>query len=296
MKNYTLEWNGHTLKLGERTHIMGVINVTPDSFSDGGKFFNCDDAVAHGMQIIEAGADIVDIGGESTRPFSKPLSDDEEGRRVLPVIEKLAYRSSIPISIDTNKSVVAKWALDAGAAMINDISSLRFDPDLAKVAAEYRVPVILMHMKGTPQTMQVSPTYTDLIGEIKAFLADAIHTARRNGILKSNLIIDPGIGFGKTFAHNLTIIRCLDEFNTLDVPVLVGSSRKAFIRNLVKDENSADIPPEMPCVETGTQATVAAAALHGAHIIRVHDVASTRSTLKVIDAIRNAPGCSGLKS
>jgi len=183
---------------------MGVVNVTPDSFSDGGKFFKCEDAVAQGVTLYEEGADIIDIGGESTRPFSDPLSADEESARVLPVIEKLADRIPVPISIDTTKAVVARRALKSGAAMINDVSSLRMDPELVEVAAEHDVPVVLMHMKGTPKDMQVSPTYDNLIDEIKSFLADAAERAVKGGVARKKLIIDPGIGFGKTYRHNLT--------------------------------------------------------------------------------------------
>ena len=285
---YKLVWDGQTLELGKRTAIMGIVNVTPDSFADGGKFFKCNDAVIQGQKLFEEGADIVDIGGESTRPFSEPLSAEEESARVLPVIEKLAPRISVPISIDTTKAIVAKRAIESGAAMINDISALQMDPEMMVVAAEYGVPVVLMHMKGIPKTMQVSPTYGDLINEIKTFLTNAIIHAEKNGILRSKIIIDPGIGFGKSLQHNLVLLNYLHEFNTLDVPILIGPSRKAFIRNLLKDDQSKDISPELPCVETGSQAAIAAAVLRGAHIVRVHDVANTVSTIKIIDAIRNA--------
>jgi len=288
MASYQLIWNGHRLELGTRTAIMGVINVTPDSFSDGGKFFKCEDAVAQGITLYEDGADIIDIGGESTRPFSDPLSADEESDRVLPVIEKLAARMPVPISIDTTKAVVARRALEAGASMINDVSSLRMDPELVEVAAEYGVPVVLMHMKGTPKDMQVSPRYDHLVDEIRSFLAAAVERAVKGGVSRKKLIVDPGIGFGKTFQHNLTLINRLSEFKSLGLPLLVGPSRKAFIRNLLKDGDLSDIDPQLPIVETGTQAAVAAAALNGAHVVRVHDVASTLATVKIIDAIRNA--------
>ena len=288
MTAYQLIWNNYRLELGPRTAIMGVVNVTPDSFSDGGKFFNSEDAVAQGVRLYEEGADILDIGGESTRPFSDPLSADEESARVLPVIEKLASRISVPISIDTTKAIVARRAIEAGAGMINDVSSFRVDPELADVAAEHGVPVVLMHMKGTPKNMQISPTYDNLIAEIKSFLVDAIERAVSCGVLKTKLIIDPGIGFGKNFQHNLILINRLSELETLGVPLLIGPSRKAFIRNLLKDKGSADISPQLPIVETGTQAAVAAAVLNGAHMVRVHNVANTLATIKIIDAIRNA--------
>lgn len=287
MKKYTISWNNHQLELGERTCVMGIVNITPDSFSDGGKFFNCDLAVTQGEEMAAAGAGIIDIGGESTRPFSEFVSAEEECSRVLPVIEKLSQKISIPISIDTNKAEVARKALDAGASIINDISALRMDPELADVAAEYGVPVILMHMKGTPKNMQLAPEYDDLIGEVSSFFEQAIDLAVKKGISRSKIIIDPGIGFGKIIAHNLLLIKKLNAFSYLDVPILVGSSRKAFIRHLLKNETEKDIDPMLPQVETGTQATVAASVLNGAHIVRVHDVANTIASVKIIDAVRN---------
>ena len=287
MKTYDIAWGKHRLALGKRTCIMGILNVTPDSFSDGGKFFTLDGAVDQGQKLFEDGADILDIGGESTRPFSDAVSAEEEIQRVIPVIENLSGRMSIPISIDTTKAVVARRAIQAGASMINDVSALRLDPGLADVAAEYDVPVILMHMLGTPKTMQADPVYNDLIKEIKAFLKNAVEYAQRKGISKSKIIVDPGIGFGKTVEHNLLLIKYLHEFKTLDVPILIGPSRKAFIRNILKDTTVKDINPDLPLVETGTQASVAAAVLNGAHMVRVHNVANTRTTLKVIDAIKN---------
>jgi dihydropteroate synthase len=267
---------------------MGVVNVTPDSFSDGGKFFNVGTAVARGEQLAADGAHILDIGGESTRPFSDPVAPEEELRRVLPVVEKLARRVSIPISIDTMKAAVARRAIEAGASIINDVSALRFDPEMARVAAEFDVPMILMHMLGDPKSMQVSPVYDDLIADICGFLENAIHVAQVDGVLRSKIIIDPGIGFGKTVTHNLLLIKHIKAFHKLDVPILIGSSRKSFIRKILKDASLDDIPTDLPIVETGTQATVAAAVLNGAHIVRVHDVANTVATVKVVDAIRHA--------
>jgi len=287
MKTYDLVWGKNRLVLGKRTCVMGILNVTPDSFSDGGEFFTLDDAVAQGQKLFEDGADILDIGGESTRPFSDAVSVEEEIRRVIPVIENLAARISIPISIDTTKAGVARRAIQAGASMINDVSALRLDHGLADVAAEYDVPVILMHILGTPKTMQADPVYDDLIKEIKGFLKNAVDYAQSKGISKSKIIIDPGIGFGKTVEHNLLLIKHLHEFKTLDVPILIGLSRKAFIRNILKDTTVKDINPDVPVVETGTQASVAAAVLNGAHMVRVHNVANTRTTLKIIDAINN---------
>ena len=287
MKNFNLAWGNHRLDLGRRTCIMGVLNVTPDSFSDGGEFFTLDDAVTQGYRLFKDGADVLDIGGESTRPFSDAISVEEEIQRVVPVIERLSKRISIPISIDTTKADVAEHAIKAGASMINDISSLRFDPKMADVAADYGVPVILMHMLGNPKTMQVEPKYDDLVGQIKAFFENEIDLVEQKGVSKSKIIIDPGIGFGKTFDHNLSLIKNLHEFKTLNVPILIGTSRKAFIRDLLKDETQKDVHPQSRIVETGTQASVAAAVLNGAHIVRIHDVASTRITVKIIDAIRN---------
>jgi len=288
MKTYSLVWGKHRLDFGKRTCIMGVLNVTPDSFSDGGKFFSLDDAVAQGYKLFEDGADILDIGGESTRPFSNPVSEEEEILRVVPVIETLSKRIPIPISIDTTKAGVAEQAIKAGASMINDVSSLSFDPKMANVAVDYGVPVILMHMLGNPKTMQVEPFYDDLIGEIETFFENAIVQAENKGISRLKIIIDPGIGFGKTVGHNLLLIQRLHEFKTLKVPIMIGTSRKAFIRNLLKDNTVQMINADSAMVESGTQASVAAAILNGAHIVRVHDVANTRATVKITDAIKNA--------
>jgi dihydropteroate synthase len=288
MKQYIIEWSRYRLELGGTTRIMGIVNVTPDSFSDGGFFFDPDAAVAQGEKLAEDGADILDIGGESTRPFSEKISEEEEIRRVVPVIKKLSDRVSIPISIDSTKALVARHAIDAGASIINDISALRFDDKLPEVAVKYGVPVILMHMKGTPKDMQMSPEYVDLFGEIKEFLLDAVKRAVEKGIERSKIIIDPGIGFGKTIDHNLMLIKQIDRFAGLDVPVLIGPSRKAFIRKILKSREGEELNPRDPAVEIGTQAAVAAAVLAGAHIVRVHDVANTVKTVKIIDAIKKA--------
>jgi len=288
MKAYSLAWGKHRLDFGKRTCIMGVLNVTPDSFSDGGKFFTFDDAVAQGYRLFEEGADILDIGGESTRPFSNPVSEEEEILRVVPVIEKLSKRIPIPISIDTTKAGVAEQAIKAGASMINDVSSLSLDPKMANVVVDYGVPVILMHMLGNPKTMQNEPFYDDLIGEIKTFFENIIDQAENKGISRLKIIIDPGIGFGKTVGHNLLLIQRLNEFKTLKVPIMIGTSRKAFIRNLLKDNTVEEINADSAMVESGTQASVAAAILNGADIVRVHNVANTRVTVKIIDAIKNA--------
>lgn len=287
-KTYRFSWAGFDMEFGQRTCIMGVVNVTPDSFSDGGKFLTHEAAVAQGRRLAADGADILDIGGESTRPFADPVPAEAEIKRVVPVIAKLAAELSIPISIDTMKAEVARRAIEAGAAIVNDISALRFDPDLGAVAKEFGTPVVLMHMLGSPKTMQLAPSYDDLIGDISVFLKAAIVRAQQQGISKSNLIIDPGIGFGKTVSHNLLLLSRLQSFTALDVPILVGPSRKSFIRKLLKDEHSDDIPPDTPIVETGTQAAVAAAVLGGAHIVRVHDVANTLATVRILDAMKAA--------
>ena len=266
---------------------MGIVNVTPDSFSDGGKFFDHAAAVAQGERLAFAGADIIDIGGESTRPFSDPIPVEEEIRRVVPVIEELAPRVSIPISIDTTKAAVARRAFEAGASIINDVSALRFDSELAAVAAEFDAPVILMHMLGDPKSMQVEPRYDNLIDDIRRFLAGAVEKARNLGISRSKIIVDPGIGFGKTLAHNLLLIKHLQDFTSLDVPILIGASRKTFIRKLLKAEHEKDLAPDLPIVETGSLAVAAAAILNGAHILRVHDVANTVATAKILDALLN---------
>jgi dihydropteroate synthase len=285
---YRLSWSGYDMELGRRTCIMGVVNITPDSFSDGGKFFAYDAAVAQGLKLAADGADILDIGGESTRPFSDPVSAEEEIERVIPVIEKLADQLTIPISIDTMKAEVARRAIEAGASMINDVSALRFDPAMGEVAKQFDSPVVLMHMLGSPKTMQKSPVYDNLIVDISNFLKNAIERAQKQGISKSKLIVDPGIGFGKTVSHNLFLIRHLNAFAALGVPILIGPSRKAFIRKLLKDGDKNEIAPDLPIVETGTQAAVAAAIFSGAHIVRVHDVANTRATIRILDAIRSA--------
>jgi dihydropteroate synthase len=259
---------------------MGILNVTPDSFSDGGLFLDKQDAVSHGMALAEAGADIIDVGGESSRPFSEPVPAEEEIRRVIPVIEELVGRVSIPISIDTTKTEVARRALDAGAAIVNDIGALRLDPDLAGLVADRGVPIVLMHMLGTPKHMQDDPQYDDVVTEVKDFLERAIERAETGGIDRKKTIVDPGIGFGKTVNHNLRLIEGLGALQALGVPILIGPSRKSFIQKL--------LGPEDERREIGTQAAVTAAALHGAHIVRVHDVERTRETLKLVDAIINS--------
>jgi len=278
-----LKWSGYSLELHARTLVMGVLNVTPDSFYDGGQHHALDDAVAHGLSMVEEGADIIDVGGESTRPYSDLLPLDEELKRVMPVIEALSKKISLPISIDTYKSEVAVRALEAGAAMVNDISALRFDPAVGNVVASKGVPIVLMHMRGEPRNMQVSPVYDDLLGEIVAFLSRAAEKAASMGIKKDLIIIDPGIGFGKSFDDNLMILRELGRFSSLGYPLLVGTSNKSFIGHVL------GLPVESR--DTGTMATIAAAVMNGAHIIRAHNVRAAKETVAMIDAIKagNSP-------
>ncbi len=287
MKPYTISWKNHRLELGPQTCIMGVLNVTPDSFSDGGRFFDADAAVAQALKMAADGAGIIDIGGESTRPFSDSVPAEVEMARIIPVIREIAPQISIPISIDTTKSEVAEKALKNGAAIINDVSALRMDPEMGAVAARHGVPIIVMHMKGTPKTMQAAPVYDDLLGEIRDFLGEAIQRALDSGVEREKIIVDPGIGFGKTMDHNLSILANLHTFESLDAPLLIGTSRKAFIRKLLRRTDEPELSTDQPEVETGTQASVAAAILGGAHIVRVHNTANARSTARIIDTIRS---------
>jgi dihydropteroate synthase len=281
---FRLKWSDYVLDLDERTHVMGVLNVTPDSFSDGGRYYETDEAVEHGLQMARDGADIIDVGGESTRPFSQKLSVSEEIDRVIPVIGALRDLLSIPISIDTYKSEVAREALRAGASIINDISALRFDPQMASVVAQGDGPLILMHMKGTPENMQVNPSYDDLISEISRFLKGAIERSVAAGVREELILVDPGIGFGKTFEHNLRIIRELSRFRSLGRPVLLGTSNKAFIGHILQKGINER--------ETGTMATVAAGVMNGAQVVRVHNVKKAVETVRIIDAIMRV-GASG---
>ncbi|MBF0103663.1 MAG: dihydropteroate synthase [Desulfobacterales bacterium] len=287
--NYRIAWGNHVLELGKKTCIMGILNITPDSFSDGGQFMNSDTAISHAKKLIDDGADILDIGGESTRPYAESISEDEEIRRVVPVIQAISKYVSVPISIDTMKAKVAEKALQAGASMINDISALRFDPNMGKVAHDYQVPIILMHMKGNPKTMQVAPEYHDLLAEVTQFLNDALTTAENYSIPPSHLIVDPGIGFGKTFHHNIQLIKHLDALNILNQPIIIGPSRKAFIRNILSKQFHQEIQPDSFVADMGTQATIALSIINGAHIVRVHNVSATRSLCAVLDEMLNTP-------
>ena len=275
---FTLSWLDHVLDLDLKTRVMGTLNVTPDSFSDGGQYLESNQAIERGITMAREGADIIDVGGESTRPYSRKITVSEELDRVVPVIEGLKKELAIPISIDTCKGEVAQGALKAGASMINDISALRFDPDMASIAAEAGVPVILMHMKGMPENMQKNPTYGDLIPEIFGFLEDAIERSVSAGIKRDLIIVDPGIGFGKTFDHNLKIIKELSRFEALERPVLLGTSNKAFIGHILGKEVYER--------DTGTMATIAYGVINGAHIVRVHNVRKAVETVRMIEAIR----------
>jgi dihydropteroate synthase len=279
-RSFVLRCRSGDLRLGERTLIMGVLNVTPDSFSDGGLYLEPQRAIEHGLRMAEEGADIIDVGGESSRPGSDPAPLDEELKRVIPVIEGLASRLEIPLSVDTYKSQVAERAIEAGAQMINDISGLRFDPQVPAVAARFDTPLIIMHIKGSPKTMQQNPSYEDLMGEIIAYLREGIEKAERGGVDPHQVIVDPGIGFGKRVQDNLIIINRLDELNTLGRPLLIGTSRKSFIGAL--------LGAEVHQRGVGTLATVAVSVLKGAHIVRVHDVAPMKQAVDMVDAIINA--------
>lgn len=261
-----------------RPYIMGILNVTPDSFSDGGKFFDHKKAIDQALKLVEEGADILDVGGESTRPGSEAVPEDQEIKRVLPVIQAVVRYTTAPVSIDTTKAGVAKAALDAGAAMVNDVSALRFDEKMGEVVAAAGVPLVVMHMRGVPKTMQAEPIeYSDLLGEIRAFLEETLQRAADAGVEREQIIVDPGIGFGKTPEHNLTILNRVGELLTLGRPVLVGPSRKAFIGKVLDKEVDQRLH--------GTAAAVAAAVAGGAHIFRVHDVGPMRDVIEVARAI-----------
>jgi dihydropteroate synthase len=270
-----------SLPYGERTLVMGVLNVTPDSFSDGGQFFSTDDAVRHAKQMIAEGADIIDIGGESTRPGSAFVSEAKELERVIPVIEQLAALTSVPLSIDTTKSRVARAAIAAGAEIVNDISALRFDPAIADEAAQAGAGLVLMHSRGTPKTMQQLPPVLDIMSQVSASLYESIGIAQQHGVEKDSIAIDPGIGFGKTVAQNVELIAKLNQLarEFVEFPILIGTSRKSFIGKLL---NGAPANERVH----GTIATVVASILNGAHIVRVHEVRATLEALKIADTIK----------
>lgn len=274
-----LKWKDFSFDFSARTYIMGILNVTPDSFSDGGVFLNKDDAVKQALRMQDEGADMIDIGGESTRPGAGRVPAKEEIKRVVPVIEALSGKVKVPLSIDTYKAPVADAALSAGASIINDISGLRFDPKMPKTAARHKVPVIIMHIKGTPENMQKAPSYKALVPEIVDYMHESIDIARRAGIPDDMIIIDPGIGFGKTVEHNLEIIKRLNEFAGFEKPVLLGHSRKSFIGSVLGG---------LPVTERleGTAAAAAIGIFNGANIIRVHDVKEMSRVARMADAVK----------
>ncbi len=276
-KSYRIKAKDRVLELGSKTLIMGILNVTPDSFSDGGRYFKPETAIARAWQIAEEGADILDIGGESTRPGSQSISSEEELRRVLPVLDVLKDKYPLPISIDTSKREVAKAALERGVSMVNDITSLQKEPGIGFEAARYGAALILMHMRGEPRNMQLLAKSKDILAEIEIWAQEAVARARSFGISSDRIVLDPGIGFGKTVRQNFEILRNLNRLADFGFPVLVGTSRKSFIRAILEKSNRGDIA-------WGTGATIAASILFGAHIVRVHDVAAMREIADVTDA------------
>jgi dihydropteroate synthase len=275
--NLKIKSGQYYLDLSTKTHLMGILNVTPDSFYDGGKYYSLPQAEKRAREIEEEGADIIDIGGVSTRPGSYAPPLEEEIERVIPVIKKIVKRINIPVSIDTYRAAVAREALDLGVSIVNDVTALRGDEKMAEVIAKYNVPVILMHMKGESLTMQKNPYYEDVINEISQFLKERIDFATSRGIKEENILIDPGIGFGKRLEDNLTIIRELKKFQSLDKPIVLGVSRKSFIGEIL------DLPTEKRLL--GTAASVTAAIINGANILRVHDIAEMSQVIKMTDAI-----------
>lgn len=272
-----IQAGAYTLELGGRTLVMGIVNVTPDSFSDGGRFADFEDAHLHGLALAEAGVDIIDIGGESTRPGAEPVGLEEEARRTIPLIESLVGEVGVPISIDTYKAEIASRALDAGASIVNDISALRLDEGLAPLIADRGAPVILMHMQGMPRNMQENPVYEDVVADIARFLSERAAAAAAAGISPEKIMIDPGIGFGKTVEHNLEIVRRLEEFTSLGYPLVLGTSRKRFIGSVLGREVIERV--------MGTASTVAFSIARGVDIVRVHDAVEMLEVVKMADAI-----------
>jgi dihydropteroate synthase len=276
---FILEFGSTIYDLSSRTHVMGILNVTPDSFSDGGKYFDPERAIEGGKTLAAEGADFLDVGGESTRPGAEPVGEKEEIRRVVPVIEGLVRSLKIPISVDTYKAAVAEAALEAGASIVNDISALTFDPKMAEVVAARGATVVLMHMAGTPRTMQEKPSYANVVKEVHDYLLSRAGNARDKGIRQ--ILVDPGIGFGKNLEHNLTLLRNLRKCTPAGYPILVGPSRKSFIGKIL--DVQADDRLE------GTASAVAACVLRGAHVVRVHDVKAMKRVSLVADALKD-PG------
>lgn len=280
MKSYTVLAKGRPIPILNCPLLMGIVNVTPDSFSDGGRYVTVDQAVERAMVLVEQGADILDLGAESTRPGAMPVGEQEEMDRLLPVLHEVVKRTAVPISVDTMKSRVAREALNAGASIINDVTALRFDPDMAAVVAQYGAGVVMMHMQGTPKTMQTAPRYDNVVKDVRMFFLERIAAAERAGIAKSQIVLDPGFGFGKLLIHNLELLNHLPSFDQLGCPMLVGLSRKAFLGKIL------DRPVQDR--EWGTAAAVALAVDRGAAIIRVHDVASMKDVMMVAAAVHAA--------
>lgn len=275
-------YRGHRLTIGPRPLVMGIVNVTPDSFSDGGQFFSTDAAIQHGLRLAGEGADLLDIGGESSRPGSQPVSLDEELARVIPVVRGLASKTAVPISVDTTKAAVARQALEVGASIINDITAGLGDPDMLEIVRSHDAGIILMHMQGTPETMQDNPTYKDVVREVREFLEERIRICVATGIPVERIAVDPGLGFGKTFEHNMKLLRYLDVIAAIGRPVVLGVSRKGFIGQITgkpRDERViGSVAMACYCAARGT-----------AHVLRVHDVAETVEAAKVIGAINQTP-------
>ncbi len=277
-KNKIIKTNRGNLDYGSKTLIMGILNLTPDSFSDGGKYNDLKSALKRAKEMEKAGADMIDIGAESSRPYSDRITAAEEKRRLLPVLKEILKVTTIPISIDSYKSSVIRAALKAGASIVNDISGLRFDKKMAETAAEFSAPVIIMHIQGRPENMQDNPSYQNLIFEIKKYLWDGIKIAKKAGIADDLIIIDPGIGFGKKQIHNLQILNRLESFKELNYPILIGTSRKSLIKYVNKNEVNDRL--------FGTAATVSTSILKGANIVRVHDVAEIKKVAVMTDAVK----------
>ncbi len=275
--------SGRALDMAARPLVMGILNVTPDSFSDGGEFLDREAAVEQGRRMRAEGADLIDVGGESTRPGSEPVSAEEEMERVIPVIMELAAEPGAPISTDTQKARVAAAALEAGAEIINDVSALRTDPEMAPLAAEADVPLVLMHMQGTPRTMQENPTYEEVVDDVTHWLSERVEHAVECGVARERIIVDPGFGFGKRLGHNLELLRRLHELHSLGRPVLAGTSRKSMLGTIL------GVPAQERL--NGTLATVAAAVLAGCHMVRVHDVRPALEVVRVCEAIRRGERC-----
>ena len=275
-----LRARGQPIPLNSGVLLMGVLNVTPDSFSDGGRYDEPEAAVEHALAMIEQGADLIDIGAESSRPGSDPVEEEEEIRRLLPVITAVCRQVSIPVSVDTTKAGVAQRALDAGAAIVNDISALRFDPLMGQVVAKAGAGLVLMHMQGTPKSMQCDPQYRDVVAEVRQFFIERMKTAEDVGIDPEQILLDPGFGFGKNVTHNLTLLMQLDQLSALGRPMVVGVSRKAFIGQVLDRQVGDRL--------MGTAVAVAVAVLRGARIVRVHDVGPMRDVVRMVEAIRHA--------